>query len=264
MRLLWATDLHLNHAGLAAWDDWLSKVHDAAPDALVITGDISEGEDVFFQLQRVVETLDFDVYFVLGNHDFYSASIAATRQNAKLAARDSRSLCYLSESPPIELSVDCYLLGVDGWGDATVGDYENSTVRLNDFLLIKDFRRVDPISWPRLLNDEGNDSAQRLMSKLAQLPEHCRRVVIATHVPPFREACWYQGKTTDDNWAPFFVCGQVGDVLRRFANSNPQIEFTVLCGHTHHKGEAELANNLRVLTGAAEYGAPSVECVLDC
>jgi hypothetical protein len=37
---------------------------------------------------------------------------------------------------------------------------------------------------------------------------------------------------------------------------------TVLCGHTHSGGEAELLPNLRVLTGVARYGNPVIQRVL--
>ena len=71
------------------------------------------------------------------------------------------------------------------------------------------------------------------------------------------------GKTTDDNWAPFFVCGQVGAVLEEFSAMRPDLHLTVLCGHTHHDGVAKLSANLTVHTGAAEYGQPDLEGLLD-
>ena len=37
---------------------------------------------------------------------------------------------------------------------------------------------------------------------------------------------------------------------------------TVLCGHTHSAGEAQVLPNLRVLTGGAEYGRPELQRVL--
>ena len=37
---------------------------------------------------------------------------------------------------------------------------------------------------------------------------------------------------------------------------------TVLCGHTHSPGEAQVLPNLLVLTGGAEYGRPEVQRVL--
>ena len=88
-------------------------------------------------------------------------------------------------------------------------------------------------------------------------------MIVLTHVPPFREACWYEGQTTDDNWAPYFVCGQVGEVLRRAGQDRPTCQLTVLCGHTHNAGFAQITDQLVVHTGAARYGHPDVEAVVE-
>ncbi|MFM7113065.1 MAG: Eco57I restriction-modification methylase domain-containing protein, partial [Planctomycetota bacterium] len=37
---------------------------------------------------------------------------------------------------------------------------------------------------------------------------------VATHVPPFREACWHEGELSDDQWAPHFTSVVMGDALR--------------------------------------------------
>lgn len=263
MRLVWTSDIHLNHADLRSWDHWASQIKQADADGLLITGDISEADDVVFQLRRIAETLHIETLFVLGNHDFYGSSIASTRRNVSATARDTPLLCYLTDSGPIELTSNHFLVGEDGWGDGTEGDFENSPVRLNDFVAIKDFCRVDPIDWQRLMREQGAESANRLQTKLSGLPDSTLKVLVATHVPPFRESCWYEGRTTDDHWAPFFVCGQVGTVLKQFAIENPKIQITVLCGHTHHAGTAEITSNLTVHTASAEYGAPRVEQVLE-
>ena len=55
----------------------------------------------------------------------------------------------------------------------------------------------------------------------------------------------------------------VGDVLVEVVTDRPKNQVTVLCGHTHHAGVAQILQNLRVLTGSAEYGAPQVQQVLD-
>jgi hypothetical protein len=36
----------------------------------------------------------------------------------------------------------------------------------------------------------------------------------------------------------------------------------VLCGHTHGGGEIQPADNIRVLTGEAEYGKPKISKIL--
>ena len=38
---------------------------------------------------------------------------------------------------------------------------------------------------------------------------------------------------------------------------------TVLCGHTHGRGEARILENLLVLTGGATYGKPEVQRILE-
>ena len=84
-------------------------------------------------------------------------------------------------------------------------------------------------------------------------------VVLVTHVPPFREACWYEGILSDDNWAPHFSCGAVGRVLLQQMQNHPQANLLVLCGHTHGSGTAEILPNLQVLTGGAKYGHPVIQ-----
>jgi hypothetical protein len=82
-------------------------------------------------------------------------------------------------------------------------------------------------------------------------------------VPPFRESCWHKGKISDDDWLPHFACKAVGDVLLNAMRQWPDRQMTVLCGHTHSSGEALILPNLKVFTGAAEYGRPIVQTVLE-
>jgi hypothetical protein len=207
--------------------------------------------------------LDLPVYFVLGNHDFYRSSIARTRQRVIRATREQPNLIYLTDCPPIELAPAVYIVGEDGWGDATIGDYANSYVRLNDFQLIREFVTAGRPHWQQQLQQLGFESAARLAAKLNDLPLETRQVLVVTHVPPLRQACWYEGRTSDDHWAPFFVCGQVGQVLIDTARARPSCQFVVICGHTHHAGLATIAPNLQIHTGAAEYGQPRIEAIID-
>ena len=157
----------------------------------------------------------------------------------------------------LAVSAGTYLVGEDGWADGTVGNYEESTIHLNDFERIGDFKACGQFAWKQKLNDLGRESAKRLRAKLDQLPADTHQVLVLTHAPPFREACWYEGKTTDDNWAPFFVAGQVGNVLLEFSSLRPDLQSDrTVRSHTHHAGIAEMAANLQVHTGAAIPGHP--------
>lgn len=261
-RIAWITDPHFDHAKLDVWQSWVAKLLELDPDSILITGDLSEGDDVAYQLRCLAESLDRPIHFVLGNHDFYGKSIASTRRDLIALCRDVPQLTYLTDHPAMPLNASTVLIGDDGWGDATQGDYAGSNVRLNDFQLIEDFRTSDPDGWQSLLIAEGKAAAERLTDKLNNLSDEITQVLIATHVPPFREACWYEGKTTDDNWAPFFVCGQVGQALRKAAEQAPNRKHVVLCGHTHHDGIAQIADNLVVHTGFSRYGSLEIESML--
>ena len=80
--------------------------------------------------------------------------------------------------------------------------------------------------------------------------------------PPFREAAWYQGCLSADDYLPFFSCKAVGDVLLEAARSPSQCQILVVCGQTHSGGEAQVAENVRGVTGAAKYGKPRIDMVL--
>jgi predicted MPP superfamily phosphohydrolase len=73
------------------------------------------------------------------------------------------------------------------------------------------------------------------------------------------EACWHEGRISDDDWLPHFTCQAVGDVLFDAMQKHPDRQMTVLCGHTHGTGEAHMLPNLLVKTGGAEYGQPALQ-----
>lgn len=43
----------------------------------------------------------------------------------------------------------------------------------------------------------------------------------------------------------------------------PQCRLTVLCGHTHSPGTAQILPNLQTLTGRAEYGKLYIQHIFD-
>ncbi|MEM1071032.1 MAG: metallophosphoesterase [Planctomycetota bacterium] len=264
MQLVWVTDPHLDHTEETVWQTWIESIASHGANGVVITGDISEGDDVVVQLQRLAGSLNLPIYIVLGNHDFYHSSIGKTRQRVIHLTRERANLHYLTDLHSILLDDEglIALVGEDGWADATEGDYENSTIQLNDFRLIEDFQNEDAAQRKQHLHRLGEESAERLREKLESIPPAAKQVIVATHIPPFCESCWYEGKTTDANWAPFFVCGQVGKLLIEHANRRADQSFTVLCGHTHHDGIARISDNLVVYTGASTYGQPSIEAMI--
>lgn len=263
MRLAWVTDIHLNFLRaerLARFQDALAA---ASPDAVLVGGDIGEADDVEAHLAALAERLARPVYFVLGNHDFYRGSIREVRERAARLTRESRWLRWLPEAGVVPLGEDTALLGVDGWGDGRLGDYERSPVLLNDFRLIEELAGLGRPELLKRLHALGDESAELLRRHLPAALERYRKLVVLTHVPPFREACWHEGQISNDDWLPFFTCAAVGACLREAMAARPEREMLVLCGHTHGAGVARVLPNLEVRTGGAEYGAPVLQEVIE-
>ncbi len=268
MKLAWATDIHLNHATNTVQHKFYQAVKDQA-DALVLTGDIAESPAIGRFLTAMAMLAERPIYFVLGNHDYYRGSIADTRFYVAQLVGQTKNLVYLNLAGVVELTPNTALVGHDGWADGRLGDFEGSGVILNDFLLIDELRcwrdshTLDKPALRRVLELLGDEAAGYLRSVLAPAAEKYPQVIVATHVPPFREAAWHQGRPSSDDFLPFFSCKAVGDVLLELAQSHPGCRILVLCGHTHGGGEVQALENLRVVTGPAEYGEPEVQRIIE-
>ena len=269
MKLAWLTDIHLNFLDADQRARFLGTVRGQC-DAVVVSGDIGEARSVLGLLEEMERVLQRPVYFVLGNHDFYRGSIAETRQRITAASRQSPYLRYLTALEVVELSPTTALIGHDGWADARCGNFAETEVILNDFALIReidtlqedftlDKRRLGP-----LLHALGDEAAAHFRATLRQAAARYPRVIAVTHIPPFAEAAWHEGRTCDEYWLPFMASRAAGEALRAVMDEHPQSQLTVLCGHTHGAGETVIAPNLRVWTGAATYGEPEVQRIVEC
>ena len=261
-KIAWATDIHLEFCSTARIERFTDEVRAAAPDVLLLAGDIATARSLTTALGLLEKRLQCPIYFVLGNHDFYGGSIRSVRAEVVTRTESSPSLRWLPTAGVVSLSTDTALIGVDGWGDARYGDVRSSGVRLNDFRLILEVRSLDLDSRVRQLHLLGDEEGLLLRHMVSHAVEIHRRIVVVTHVPPFAEAAWHEGKPSAPDWAPFFACKATGDALLEIAGGRPDVEFLVLCGHTLSAGEYVPLPNLRVQTGGAEYGEPRVQGVL--
>ena len=274
MRIAWATDLHLNFISDAEIDQFLEQLRTARPDVVLVGGDIGEADSFAGYLERMVDALGLPVHFVLGNHDYYNGSISGVRDVARALNGRSNLLNWLTDSGPIWLTDSTALVGHGGWGDARAADFLKSDVILNDYLLIEEFREANGDSVPSseniltrnlmsALQSLGDEAADHFRRVLPTALERCEQVLVLMHVPPFLEACWHDGRLSDDNWAPHFTSVAAGEVLLEFMQQHPQKRMTVLCGHTHSSGHVQIRGNLEVFTADAEYGQPKVQRVFD-
>jgi 3',5'-cyclic AMP phosphodiesterase CpdA len=262
-RLTWATDVHLNFLASIGIEAFCESVANEDPDALLVTGDIAEAPTLAPLLSLVAAELARPVYFVLGNHDYYRGSITRVRAVAAELTERSRWLSWLPAAGVVELVPGVALVGVDGWADGRLGDYVRSPIELNDYVYIAELAGLSRAARLERLHELGDAEAAALEALLGPALASHRRVIVATHVPPFREACIHEGRISNDDWLPHFSCRAVGEVLRKAALAHPDRRIRVLCGHTHGAGSVEILPNLKVVTGGAEYGEPRVQGTLD-
>lgn len=262
-QLIWVTDPHLNFVSFGRWEHWIESIKRQNGDGLLITGDITEADDLTFQLERIFEYLQIPIYFVLGNHDFYRGSIALVRARIDAFCQRYPHAIYLTRSDPVPLDSGWILVGHDGWADGLYGNAQDTTVRLNDFRLIGDY---SGLTYQELLQQMAIlalEASEELAVKLETACQQANKILIATHVPPFSEACRYNNLPADDQWLPFFASKTMGECCLAFATRFPSHSFHVVCGHTHHRAHVRIASNLTVWTGGAEYREPAIERVID-
>jgi len=275
-RIAWAADFHLNFVPFldSALERIASEAQAANAEMLVLCGDISGGGK---GLSDALTTLDLrfggQVSFVLGNHDYYHLTFAEGREIVRQAVRESAytyddgSICWLTDGIIQPLSDDTVLIGHDGWYDARTGLLRDR-VTLHDFYEIKDLCPLSArarVPEPLLLKirEIADEAAAYFDKMLPKALGQARKVVLATHVPPFPQAAWYNGRQSDPDYLPFFCSVCAGNVLVKHMEANPDKELLVLCGHTHGEGEVQILPNLKVLTAKAVYGHPALQGVIE-
>ena len=256
MKLIWVSDIHLNFLNAELRNDFYLRLKESEGDAILITGDIAESHNVKPFLCGMEAAVGKPVYFVLGNHDFYGSNVADVK---RLVA----SLGYLPNKQIVALSEDTALVGVDGWGDTRNGDYENSHLTMSDWLYIDDLRREYGKGMHKLkikLMQLADSDALKLKRRIIKAIEKgYKRIIIATHVPPFEDVCLNAGKKSTPSGLPFFSSKCLGETILPIAKRHKTLDFLWLSGHTHSRAKHKPCNNLTCKVAKAEYYFPQIE-----
>lgn len=260
--LAWITDPHLNFLDEKQLQLFISRLAKQSEDGLIITGDIAEAPSVTGYLQCLDDALTFPVWFVLGNHDFYNGSIAATRRAVTALSARAARVNYLPVNRVVSLSSKTALVGHDGWADGRCGNFLASSIRLNDYRLIQDLICTNKEELLKRLKALGDEAADHLRQVITEALRTHEEVIVATHVPPYGGACWHEGKSTCNEWTPHFTCLAAGWAMRDVMVNFPNNRLRVLCGHTHSQGLYQAAENIVVETGGAVYGEPALQPVV--
>lgn len=269
-RLAWMTDPHLvflrdPKTGIfePEFYEFAEIVRDQNLHGVLISGDISEAPDLVPHLELLDDSLGLSIYFVLGNHDFYRSSVARVRDDVRALCGRRPRLTNLSESLPVEVAPGVGLVGHDGFADGRYGLFHWSDMKVNDEKWIEDLIGLNDEERLARRQALGDEAARHLDQVLPRALNQFPKVIVLTHFPPFPQSALRRGKMCDDQVLPYYSCKAVGDALLAAAASFPDRELIVLCGHTHERCEYSPCPNVRVSTGAAEYGKVAIERVLE-
>ena len=265
MNMAWLTDIHLNFINKNTRQNFYHKVINTQCDGILISGDIAEAPCLADILNEMADSIKKPIYFILGNHDYYGGQIKEVRDAVEVLTKTSDQLFWLPASGMQKLNDDTILLGQDGWADGRLGDYQNSRVMLNDSMMIADLFQEEILGKYELLEKMqqlADADAMRLQHDLERaITKNPKKVIVLTHVPPFREACLHKGEVSGNDWLPYFSSKVIGDVLTTIAKQNPEIKFLVLCGHTHSAANV-IYDNLVIEVGKADYCRPEIQKII--
>ena len=277
-KILHLTDVHFDHCNYETIKQLALECVAKKPLAIVLTGDISNANDISDHLRWFCSHLGkLCVYIVLGNHDFYSGSIRDVRETVtNLASKEQlANLVYLftCENPIRELTEDTAIVGADGFYDGgTIEDYSRrGVVEMNDYTLIRELS-VAYSKWRwheeeymfNILQGLSKESARHIEKHLrvALLDSKYKKVVVATHVAPWAKNSVYKGKVSDWQWLPCFHSRNMGDAIISVVKDFPEKEVIVLCGHSHGHAVYKPLPNITSYTGEAEYKYPRISNII--
>ncbi|WP_019218395.1 metallophosphoesterase family protein [Legionella tunisiensis] len=266
MKLAWLTDIHLNFLEVESRQKYYEDILATGCDGVLISGDIAEAPSLIDILNEMVRQIKKPIYFIVGNHDYYRGIIKDVREELTELSTANANLFWLPASGLQQLSNNTILLGQDGWADGRLGDYQNSPVSLNDSRMIADLFQEKMLGRRHLLQKMqglADLDADALKKDLTQaIKQQPQKIIVLTHVPPFKEVSQHMGQMSNDNYLPYFSSKAIGDVLMSFAIENSLVDFLVLCGHTHSDAEYQPRTNLIVKAGKAEYYKPTIQEVI--
>lgn len=256
---LWYSDTHFNLTLPWTKHSFVDKIKDEKPDSLILTGDISCGITIGNVLSFLAERLDYlPIYFVLGNHDYYGASIGQIETEVASITAKYSNLLWLKEKDIVTVKDGVAFIGDDGWYDARLGNARFLAYNL-DWIMISDFRKLKSFDEKKEFGTNLADSSTaRLKEKLIKALETHHTVYILTHMPPWAETCRGAGTDIEQFWLPYNINSCLGKMIEEVMKEHPNQSVAVLAGHTHVPAIVHVAHNIECLVQGGKYlGSPT-------
>jgi len=250
------TDLHLNYLSEENLSDFYKQLNTFDGEGLFITGDTSTGSQLIYHIERLAQEVRKNIYFVLGNHDYYHSSFKETEKNIARLTEKYSNLRYLTKEKVTPISPKTALIGHAGWYDARWRDPWTSMVFIIDWYYIKDFRILYTFGDCLALARERADKSAKIIEKrLLEALSKFDTVYLLTHFPPWPDkssTLWR--KITKDFWMPYNSSKVMAEMLEKVMKNYPEKKLIILAGHTHKKRDEQIAPNVILRVGQASFG----------
>ena len=264
MKLLWLTDLHLDRADDKNRKVFYNTLARTNADAVVITGDISDAAGLPGLLRDLGQTFGArPVNFVLGNHEFYGSCFSDVDQAVAAVCKEQSNLQHLGHGEIIPLADGSALVGHRGWADGRAGWSNRSAVYNPDHTSIADLCGLSKRAVFGRMEELGKASGQYFRDVLPYALRCYERVWVATHVPPFTQAAFYNGQLCGRHHQPYYTNWSAGCAIQGISKHFPKSRMTVLCGHTHSPAHVRISEQVQVLAGEARPGWPQAQKVFE-
>ncbi len=256
MRFWHLSDLHLNHLendGLNEFVRRLSVVE--LTDLVLCTGDITVASSLRSHINLLASALKGRLLYVLGNHDLWGGSFATPENTLKHHSSTGGKDVFMDLVENVDEG-DVTVVGDSGWYDGRLGLQGVPQFIMNDWYNVSEYRsHLDDVrSFSAKVADAKVSTLELKLNSVIR--QGCKKIIVLTHVPPYQEACRYNGKPSDLEALPWFSSQILGDVVDQAAAENPDTMIEVLCGHTHDGFVYRRSRNVRVTVAPAAYGAP--------
>lgn len=262
-KYVWYTDTHLNWA--MPWNKFrfVKRIEAENPTGVFLTGDISHGISIKWDLNYLAKHLDIPIYFVLGNHDYHYRKMENVHNDIRELCDRHPNLHWMTESAPISLNHKTAIIGTEGWYDARVGDPKWLKYTL-DWFVTSDFRKLANME-ARIakFRELADSSALLIKNKLEEALQTHKTVYILTHYPPWQQATRDTGTFMERFWLPYNVNISMGKTLEQVMENYKKKKIVVLAGHTHTDAWIHISKKIECKVNRAKYtGLPrNEECI---
>lgn len=244
LKFLWFTDTHLNRVSPIKKLLFIKHIIKENPQGIFLTGDISCGAFLYYDLYLLATFIKCPIYFVLGNHDYWYSNFKSIEKDVTKLCKKFKNLIWLSKSDPILLNKDVAIIGDEGWYDGYNGN--NQLLKFTfDQYLIKDFQSLSfderLVSW-RNLAKESNIRLEEKLQKAIDL--NCKTIYLLTHCPPWKEATRDEGTILEKFWLPYNTNIQLGIMIEKIMKKKLTFKTIILCGHIHQDVTIHVSSNI--------------------